>query len=147
MNIGFTFCGLPDSRSEMFRFLAMESAAVWRGEPDSRQTLWLQRMWYICLISATQRWPPSTVAPAFYSACLQSPLEGWGLGDTTYFRHRGGTQEKGGREEERSSSNKRHTNKLAWRLAATWLLKHKERHILIYLHLNQAFKTKMHTML
>lgn len=42
---------------------------------------------------------PSTVAPAFYSACLQSPLEGWGLSDTTYFRHSGATQEKGGGEE------------------------------------------------
>lgn len=26
------FCGLPDSRSEMFRFLAIESAVIWRGE-------------------------------------------------------------------------------------------------------------------
>lgn len=42
---------------------------------------------------------PSTDAPAFYSACLQSPLEGWGLADTTYFRHSGVTQEKGGGEE------------------------------------------------
>lgn len=42
---------------------------------------------------------PSTVAPAFYSARLQSPLEGWGLSATSYFRHSGGIQEKGGGEE------------------------------------------------
>lgn len=41
----------------------------------------------------------STVAPAFYSARLQSPLEGWGLSATSYFRHGGGIQEKGGGEE------------------------------------------------
>lgn len=33
------FCGLPDSRSEMFRFLAIESAVIWRGETNFRLTL------------------------------------------------------------------------------------------------------------
>ena len=35
---------------------------------------------------------PSTVAPAFYSACFQSPLGGWGLSETRYFRHSGGNR-------------------------------------------------------
>lgn len=52
---------------------------------------------------------PSTVAPAFYSACLQSPLEGWGLSDTAYFRQSGVTQEKGGGEEHSLNKRQKYT--------------------------------------